>query len=205
MTVHIVVSQEMPASCERTFDLLHDYRHRLAWDTLLRRAFTEADEPPARGVVAVCVARRRFGGYSFRTRYVTFERPTLAAIKLESRPPFFASWAGRPLDGDVHDDVSLQAVLGGLGAGARRAAGVSPRDPPPPRRPRRRAEPRGGLVVDRVERPSPARHLVRDEVSAAVHVDELEADDPAGRVGTPPPLVDRPWPGPELDRGHVGT
>jgi len=93
VTVHIVVSQEMPASCERTFDLLHDYRHRLTWDTLLRRAFTEADEPPARGVVAVCVARRRFGGYSFATRYVTFERPTLAAIKLESRPPFFASWA----------------------------------------------------------------------------------------------------------------
>ena len=93
MTVHIVVSQEMPTSCERTFHLLHDYGRRLSWDTLLRRAFTEAGEPPARGVVAVCVARRRFGGYAFRTRYVTFERPALAAIKLESRPPFFDSWA----------------------------------------------------------------------------------------------------------------
>ena len=93
MTVHLVISQQMPASCEQAFDLLHDYQRRLGWDTLLRRACTENDAAPGRGVVAVCTARRRFGGYSFRTRYVTFDRPRLAAIKLESRPPFFASWA----------------------------------------------------------------------------------------------------------------
>jgi hypothetical protein len=103
VTVHLVISQRMPASCEQTFDLLHDYKCRLGWDTLLRRAYTEDDAAPAPGVVAVCTARRRLGGYSFRTRYVTFERPRLAAIKLESRPPFFASWAAsvrhRPLPG----------------------------------------------------------------------------------------------------------
>ena len=93
MTVHIVVTQELPGSCEAAFDTIHDYRHRLEWDTLLRRAYTVDDAEPARGVVAVCTAKRRLGGYSFRTRYVAYDRPTVAAIKLESCPPFFASWA----------------------------------------------------------------------------------------------------------------
>ncbi|MEO9139214.1 MAG: SRPBCC family protein [Jatrophihabitans sp.] len=93
MTVHIVVTQELPADCETVFDTVHDYRHRLEWDTLLRRAYTVEDAAPARDVVAVCSAKWWLGGYSFRTRYVSFDRPRLAAIKLESRPPFFASWA----------------------------------------------------------------------------------------------------------------
>ena len=93
MTVHIVVRQEMPASAERTFDLIHDYARRLSWDTMLRSAYIDGGGPPGKGAVAVCVARRMLGGYSFRTRYVTFHRPQVAAIKLEGRPPFFASWA----------------------------------------------------------------------------------------------------------------
>jgi Polyketide cyclase / dehydrase and lipid transport len=93
VTAHVVVSQDMPASAGAVFDLVHDYGRRLSWDTLLRAAWTEGNEPPAKGVVAVCTARRALGGYSFRTRYVTFERPRLAAVTLESRPPFFASWA----------------------------------------------------------------------------------------------------------------
>jgi hypothetical protein len=93
VTVHIVVRQEMPADAERTFDLIHDYSRRLSWDTLLRRAYIEGGGPAQRGAVAVCTARRMLGGYSFRTRYVSFTRPKVAAIKLEGRPPFFASWA----------------------------------------------------------------------------------------------------------------
>ncbi|MFA4082889.1 SRPBCC family protein [Mycobacteroides salmoniphilum] len=96
MTVHIVVSQVMPASCERTFDLIHDYGRRLEWDTLLRRASVEglkADGGIGVGSVAVCTARWILGGYSFRTRYVTFKPPHLAAITLESKPPFFTKWA----------------------------------------------------------------------------------------------------------------
>jgi Polyketide cyclase / dehydrase and lipid transport len=93
VTVHIVVAQELPASCEEAFDLIHDYRCRLSWDTLLRRAYVEGGGPAARGAVAVCSARWLLGGYSFRTRYVTFDRPQAAAIRLEGRPPFFATWA----------------------------------------------------------------------------------------------------------------
>jgi hypothetical protein len=92
----------MPADAATTFDLLHDYRRRLEWDTLLRRAYTVDDAPPDVGVEAVCTARRRLGGFSFRTRYVTFRRPELAAVKLVGRPPFFDTWAAsirhRPLE-----------------------------------------------------------------------------------------------------------
>lgn len=104
VTVHIVVRQEMPASAERTFDLIHDYDRRLSWDTLLRRACIEGGGPPGKGAVAVCTSRRLLGGYSFRTRYVTFNRPRVAAIKLEGRPPFFASWAASIRHEQVSED-----------------------------------------------------------------------------------------------------
>lgn len=93
MTAHAVVRQEVGASCEETFDLLHDYHRRLEWDTLLRGAYTVDDALPAEGVEAVCTARRGLGGLAFRTRYVTFRRPHLAAVVLVGDPPFFAKWA----------------------------------------------------------------------------------------------------------------
>ena len=93
MTAHAVVRQMVPAPVEAAFDLVHDYRRRLEWDTLLRSAYTVDDAPPARGVEAVCTARRGLGGISFRTRYVTFTRPTLAAVVLVGRPPLFQTWA----------------------------------------------------------------------------------------------------------------
>ena len=103
MTAHAVVRQVVPADVATTFDLVHDYGRRLEWDTLLRRAYTVDDAPPDVGVEAVCTAHRYLGGLSFRTRYVTFRRPDLAAVVLVDRPPLFAEWAAsirhRPLDG----------------------------------------------------------------------------------------------------------
>ena len=70
MTAHAVVRQVVPAGGDETFDLVHDYPRRLTWDTLLREAYTVDHAPPAKGVEAVCTARRRLGGLSFRTWYV---------------------------------------------------------------------------------------------------------------------------------------
>ena len=102
MTAHAVVHQIVPAGVEETFDLIHDYPNRLQWDTLLRRAETVDGVAPGPGVEAVCSARWSLGGMSFRTRYVTFRRPELAAVTLVNRPPFFTTWAAsfrhRPLD-----------------------------------------------------------------------------------------------------------
>lgn len=101
MTAHAVVRQAVPASQEAAFDLVHDYGRRLEWDTLLRSAETVDGAAPAVGVEAVCCARWRLGGLAFRTRYVTFRRPELAAVVLVRRPPLFATWAAsirhRPL------------------------------------------------------------------------------------------------------------
>lgn len=101
MTAHAVVRQVVPAGVEETFDLVHDYHRRLTWDTLLRSAYTVGDVPPDRGVESVCTSRRRLGNLSFRTRYVTFSRPLLAAVVLVDAPFPFVRWAAsirhRPL------------------------------------------------------------------------------------------------------------
>lgn len=90
---HAVIVQEMPVGCAEVFDLVHDYDRRLEWDTLLRAARLEGTDTPGEGAVAVCTARRVLGGFSFRTRYVTFRRPELAAITLLDEAPLFARWA----------------------------------------------------------------------------------------------------------------
>ena len=91
--VHARVSEEMPASCEAVFDLVHDYERRLDWDTLLREAFVEGGRPPERGAIAVCSGRWFLGGLTLRTAYVTFDRGEVAAVKMLNRPPLFARWA----------------------------------------------------------------------------------------------------------------
>ncbi len=83
----------MPAPAEVVFDLLHDYDRRLEWDTLLRAARLEGTATAGPGAVAVCTARRALGGFSFRTRYVTFRPPELAAVTLVGAAPFFANWS----------------------------------------------------------------------------------------------------------------
>jgi hypothetical protein len=107
VSAHAVIRQVIPAGREETFDLLHDYLRRLTWDTLLRRAYTVGDAPPGPGVEAVCQARRSLGGLTFRTRYVTFRRPELAAVTLVEPAPLFASWAASirhlPLDSGRHE------------------------------------------------------------------------------------------------------
>jgi hypothetical protein len=93
VTAHAVVRQVVATDPATTFDVVHDYADRLSWDTLLRSAVTVGDADPDVGVEAVCAARWYLGGLSFRTRYVTFRRPTLAAVVLVGRPPLFEQWA----------------------------------------------------------------------------------------------------------------
>jgi hypothetical protein len=109
VTAHAVVRQDLPAPCEAVFDLVHDYRRRLEWDTLLRSAETVDGVDPGPGVEAVCRARWGLGGLSFRTRYVTFRRPELSAVVLVNQPPVFRTWAAsirhRPLPGGHSEAV----------------------------------------------------------------------------------------------------
>ena len=83
----------MPASCEEAFDLVHDYSRRLEWDTLLRAAFVEGGGAANKGSVAICSGRWFVGGLTMRTVYVSFQRGSVAAVKMVNRTPLFARWA----------------------------------------------------------------------------------------------------------------
>ncbi len=84
----------IPAPAGDVFDLIHDYSRRLEWDTLLRAAYLDEGFTAAgKGVTSVCVGRRAVGGFAVRTRYVSFERPKVAAVEMINLPPLFSSWA----------------------------------------------------------------------------------------------------------------
>ena len=117
----------MPASAERTFDLIHDYARRLSWDTMLRSAYIDGG-PPGKGAVAVCTARRllvpdqvrdvppaagggdQAGGSSAVLRVLGGVDPSRTA-------------GSGAIPCDLHDDLHLQAVLGREGHRAGRALG----------------------------------------------------------------------------------
>jgi hypothetical protein len=102
---HGSVSAIIAAPSTAVFDLLHDYSRRLEWDTLLRAAYlTDGHTAAGKGVTSVCVGRRSLGSLTFKTVYVTFERPSRAAVKLLNAPPFFATWAASI----QHQDLSAQ-------------------------------------------------------------------------------------------------
>lgn len=91
---HGEVSEEIPASCADVFDLVHDYGRRLEWDTLLSAAYLDDGFTQAqKGATSVCVGRRSLGRLALKTIYVSFERPTVAAVKMVNSPPFFGAWA----------------------------------------------------------------------------------------------------------------
>ncbi|HKA90038.1 MAG TPA: SRPBCC family protein [Haliangiales bacterium] len=91
---HGEVSEVIPASSAAVFDLLHDYGRRLEWDTLLQAAYLDDGFTQAgKGATSVCVGRRSLGGLALKTVYVSFDPPTVAAVKMVNSPPFFAAWA----------------------------------------------------------------------------------------------------------------
>jgi len=88
------VSAVISASSSEVFDLLHDYDRRLTWDTLLQAAYLDDGFTRAeKGATSVCVGRRALGGLAIKTVYVSFDRPTVAAVRMVRSTSFFAKWA----------------------------------------------------------------------------------------------------------------
>ncbi len=103
------IREIIPASTEAVFELLHDYRRRLKWDTLLREAYLEPEfEKSEKGAISVCRGKTILGGFAVRTEYVSFEPGKVAAVKMLNRPPFFDSFAASirhfEID-DAHSEV----------------------------------------------------------------------------------------------------
>ena len=87
-------SIEIGASCEVVFDAVHDYEHRLEWDSMLSRArLLGGATAAAVGVRSLCVGTWKSAFLAVETEYVTCERGRVAAVKLTNRPVFFDSFA----------------------------------------------------------------------------------------------------------------
>ncbi len=88
------IKEIIPAPAEAVFEVLHDYRRRLEWDTLLQEAYLEPEfEKAGRGAISVCRGKKILGGFAIRTIYVSFEPGQVAAVKMLNQPPFFDSFA----------------------------------------------------------------------------------------------------------------
>lgn len=104
---HGEVREIIPASCEVVFDLVHDYGRRLEWDTLLQAAYLDDGfTAVALGTTTVCVGRRSLGGIALKTVYVSFQRPSVAAVKMVNRPPFFHTWVASIRHEAIDQDTS---------------------------------------------------------------------------------------------------
>ena len=88
------VAVEIDASCEATFDLIHDYPRRLLWDPFLRSAnLLDGATQAEVGVSSRCVARWAAGGMGMNTVYVSLRRPAVAAVTMSHGPFFLRSFA----------------------------------------------------------------------------------------------------------------
>lgn len=93
----------MPASADVVFDAFHFIELRHRWDTLVGRSRVADGAPcPYVGAITENQGGRWLGALSMRTRFVSFERPRLAAAAMEGRAFPFRRWAASmrhvPLD-----------------------------------------------------------------------------------------------------------
>ena len=103
------IKEIIRAPAETVFALLHDYKKRLEWDTLLSEAYLEPDfEKSEKGAISVCRGKNILGGFAVRTVYVSFEPGKVAAVKMLNQPPFFETFAASirhlKID-DAHSEV----------------------------------------------------------------------------------------------------
>lgn len=101
------ITDTIPASSSEVFRLLHDYRRRLEWDTLLQDArlcegWTEAQLH----ATSVCTGHWYLGGLALETEYVSFSPPDVAAVKMSNRPAFFETFAATIRHRDLNDGTS---------------------------------------------------------------------------------------------------
>src|SRR5438105_5057012 len=105
---HGTVREEIPAPSAEVFQLLHDYRRRLQWDTLLQAAYlTDGYQEAQAGAVSVCKGRTHLGGIAVKAEYVTFRPPELAAVKMINRAPFFDTFAATIRHRNLTDSSSM--------------------------------------------------------------------------------------------------
>lgn len=100
-----LVAIEIRGAAEEVFDLIHDYERRLDWDPFLREArLLDSAKFAEIGVSSRCVARRAVGGLAMETVYVSFSRPTVAAVTMTRGPRFLRSFAASIRQDRIDED-----------------------------------------------------------------------------------------------------
>lgn len=85
---------EMPATEGVVFDAFHYHCWRLRWDSLVRATTVQGDTPcPFVGAVTDSAGGGALRKLSMTTRFVSFERPRLAAAVMIGRSFPFRRWA----------------------------------------------------------------------------------------------------------------
>lgn len=88
------LSITLNANSTTVFDLIHNYDKRLEWDTMLSEARLLGGASTAGlSVRSLCVGNWKTGWMPMETEYVSFQRGTVAAVKLTNAPPFFQSFS----------------------------------------------------------------------------------------------------------------
>lgn len=95
---------EMPASCEVVFDAFHYHYWRSRWDSLVSQAHVVGGAPcPYVGAVTENTGGGWMHGLAMKTRFVSYDRPRVAAATMVGRSFPFARWAAsmqhKALDG----------------------------------------------------------------------------------------------------------
>ncbi len=101
------IREIIPAPAESVFALIHNYRRRLEWDTLLKEAYLEPEFTEAcLGAISVCRGKAVLGIFALRTQYVSFDPGRIAAVKMLNQPPFFDAFAASIRHSKIDDGHS---------------------------------------------------------------------------------------------------
>lgn len=90
--IKFIEAIQIACPAEQVFDYTQDYGQRLVWDTFLREAvLLDGATEAGQGVRSWCVSKH---GIGLETEYVSFRRPTVAAIRLTRPMSIFSAFAG---------------------------------------------------------------------------------------------------------------
>ena len=87
----VAYEEVIPGTPEALFDLTQNYAKRLAWDPFPECYEFHGTNEPSVGAELTVKAKN---GFSMRVKYVSFNRPRVAAIEMVRGPWFFKRFAG---------------------------------------------------------------------------------------------------------------
>ena len=98
----------MPARADIVFDAFHYHAWRRQWDSLVRRTEVKGGAPcPSVGAITENLGAGALRSLSMRTRFVSYDRPVLAAAAMVGRSFPFTQWAASMRHQDEGPNQSL--------------------------------------------------------------------------------------------------